>query len=171
MRSFYYLALAILLLVACGSGEEPASTDTAPPVPTTTESPAVVDTPAVVEEPPVVETVTVVVPAEPISRSPKRIRFAKGSYSGMENGSVIGADVVDYVLRARADQLMTIHLSVTGSSAYFVVLDDGTDMSGPASNWTGELPVTGDYHVRVFLSEEDAAVGARASYSMVIEIR
>ena len=106
-----------------------------------------------------------------MSRSPRRIQFVKGSYAGTVNGSVSGSTVVDYVLRARADQMMTVTLSASESPAYFVVVDDGDAMSEAVTDWSGELPYSGDYHIRVFLSGEDAVAEARASYALLIEIR
>jgi len=67
--------------------------------------------------------------------------------------------------------VMKIVLSATGSPAYFVVLNAGDDISGAVSDWVGDLPVTGDYHVRVFLSDQDASAGGHVSWSMAIEIR
>ena len=171
MRLSLCLILSILFLTGCGSDKE-ASTDAPPPSTTSNPTPSeLAATPEVVEEVPETKVVAVSAPDAPVSQSPKRIRFAKGTYSGTESGSLSDGSIDDYVLWARADQVMTIDLSASGTSAYLVILKDGYIMTDPSNDWSGDLQETGDYHVRVFLSDDDASAGASASYSMVIEIR
>jgi len=170
VRHYLVLLLITSIFVACGSDKEQATTD-APPATSNIPTTDVAETPVVAEETPTTTAVAVVAPRTPMSRSPERIQFIKGSYSGTVNGSVSGSSVIDYVLRARADQMMTVTLSASGSSAFFIVVDDGDAMSEAVTDWNGELPYTGDYHIRVFLSGEDAVAEARASYALLIEIR
>jgi hypothetical protein len=111
-----------------------------------------------------------------------RVHFAAGNDNAAINGTITGRDYVDYLLGARAGQRMAVALSVTGTngsgSAYFNILPPGSDgaaifNSSMSVNNFGEvqLPVTGDYTVRVYLMGNDYDAGKTVGYTLSVTIR
>ena len=88
-----------------------------------------------------------------------QVRFAKGRSSASYNGALpVGTAEYDaYVLRARAGQTLTVSLDSEDEKAYLVVysmdLGPGEDRitpEGAVRDWTGPLPVSGQYSVQVY---------------------
>ena len=93
----------------------------------------------------------------------KPIRFAKGRSSGTVTGRTSAVD--EYSLGAREGQRMEIHLaSPDGNAAFEVMLDDYT-VTCRTTDWTGELPASGQYRVYVL------STGGPASYTLEVGIR
>lgn len=91
------------------------------------------------------------------------IRFAKGKSSGTVTGKTSGID--EYSLGAGEGQTMTLRLtSPDGNAAFEVMLDDYT-LTCRTTEWTGELPASGQYRVYVL------ATKGTASYTLKVEIR
>lgn len=83
----------------------------------------------------------------------ERIQFRPGAVSDTHGGSVSAIDPRGYVLRAAAGQQMTVQLKTTSAFVYLKVLtpngDNLTASDGALQNWTGSLPVDGDYTLEV----------------------
>jgi hypothetical protein len=93
----------------------------------------------------------------------KPIRFAKGKSSGTVTGKTTGID--EWSLGAREGQTMTMHLTSPDRNATFEVLIDDYTVTCRATDWTGELPATGDYRVYVLSTK------GMASYKLEVAIR
>jgi hypothetical protein len=106
----------------------------------------------------------------PTPASVKRIRFARGAMSATVEGYVDFDQPVRYVLRARADQRMTVELRNQQSDATRVDIStvEGTFLgsANAGETWRGVLPATQDYYLTIYLPAE----GAGHDYSLWIEI-
>lgn len=112
--------------------------------------------------------------AHPIeSRS---LQFAKGISSATVEGSLRGDQTIDYRLRARAGQTMSVTLKTSNASNYFNVLPPGSKDeaifvgSGGGNEWTGALPSDGEYAVRVYLMRNAARRNETARYTLSVGI-
>lgn len=100
------------------------------------------------------------------------VRFAKGASSKTFTGSVKGYATIDYVVGARAGQTMTVKLT-SPRSAVFSVLSpsgDALEESIEANDFTGTLPASGNYRVRVGLMRNDARRPVTDNYTLTIKI-
>ena len=104
----------------------------------------------------------------------QRVQFSRGAASATLTGSLTGEETVDYLLGANAGQTMTVTLK-GGTSVSFNVLPPGSEAAiaigetvGP--RWSGSLPASGDYRVRVFLGRAAARRKEKASYTLTIGI-
>ena len=106
------------------------------------------------------------------------VNFKKGTSSATVQGQLQGNKVEtrDYVVRAGAGQTMTVQIETKSTSTYFNVLPPGSDEAlfrgemadGPT--WTGALPASGDYRVRVFLNRAAARQGKSSAYTLKISV-
>jgi hypothetical protein len=114
------------------------------------------------------------VPAGVLAGPPKRVQFAKGRTTTVEKGTVVALETNDYVLGARAGQQMILHLASPNSYANFIIYSvNGHSFEGMTAedrDWSGELPESGDYVVRVFKLRSGRKSG-RAPYTLEITIR
>jgi hypothetical protein len=105
----------------------------------------------------------------------ERVKFQKGTSSATVKGIIYGYDFKDYLIKANADQTMSLTLKSNNSFNYFVVFspEEGADnLANESTEWTGNLPLTGDYKIRVFLMRAEARrKGASASFNLKITIR
>jgi hypothetical protein len=104
----------------------------------------------------------------------QRVRFARGASSAQVSGTIKGYKYIDYVVGARAGQ--TLSLRITGSSAaqFAVFMADGGNLgmdSAGVAEWSGELPATEDYTIRVLMPRAQARRGETARYTLRIAIR
>ncbi|WP_448597422.1 SH3 domain-containing protein [Thermoleptolyngbya sp.] len=109
--------------------------------------------------------------APPSSFEPQRVSFARGSSAATVGGRVQGAQVRDYILNARAGQTMST--SITGTSPFLQVIvmqPNSRTLYTGSGNWSGVLPASGDYYVRVRIVPEEQA-NASGEYSLTISIR
>jgi hypothetical protein len=105
----------------------------------------------------------------------RRIEFDSGASSATMKGSITGNETVDYQLRARAGQTMSVMLKTGNSSNYFNVLPPGSvaalaNSSTSGNDWTGTLPVDGDYRIRVYLMRSAARRNETANYALTVRI-
>jgi len=105
----------------------------------------------------------------------RQIQFAKGASSATVKGSIHGRQTVDYKLRARAGQSMSVTLESSHSGLAFNVLPPSSkDVAIPDSiaqqRWTGTLPADGEYTVRAYLDRAAARRGEKASYAITVGI-
>lgn len=106
----------------------------------------------------------------------ERVYFARGTSSAALAGTLRGDATVDYVVGAREGQTMTVSLRASNASAYFNVLPPGSegeaiDGAANTTRWSGVLPASGDFKVRVYLMRNAARRGETANYTLNIGVR
>jgi hypothetical protein len=106
----------------------------------------------------------------------RAVQFAKGKSSATIDGTIKGDQTIDYTLRARAGQTMSVKLATKNGANYFNVLPPGSNDealfvgSSGGNEWTGALPVDGEYKVRVYLMRSAARRNETASYTLTVGI-
>lgn len=105
----------------------------------------------------------------------KPITFAPGTSSATVKGAIRGDQTVDYTLRAKAGQNMQVALQTSNASNYFNVLPPGSEAalansSVSGNDWTGVLPVDGEYTLRVYLMRSAARRNETANYTLAVGI-
>jgi len=106
----------------------------------------------------------------------RQIKFAPGASSATVKSSITGRQTVDYKLRARAGQTMTVALKTSNAANYFNVLPPGSkDVaifvgSTGGNDWTGTLEADGEYTVRVYLMRSAARRDETANYTLTVGI-
>lgn len=101
---------------------------------------------------------------------PVRIQFQPGAYSATIEGMVQGRAVNYYILRAKAEQTMSVKIASPKSDVLLTIygVEDGSPLvryvSG-ATEWEGKLPATQDYII------EAVSVGETTSYTLQVTIR
>jgi hypothetical protein len=103
-----------------------------------------------------------------------RIRFAAGSSRVSVKGTIRGFAYRDHLVRASADQTLTT--SVVSANRYTVLTvfrPDGDNLDGAAQTdeFSGPLPVTGDYVIRVAMMRAGARrAGAVSNFTLNVSI-
>jgi hypothetical protein len=91
-----------------------------------------------------------------------RVRFARGTTSGLVNDSLRAGDTRGYLIGAERGQVMMVH-AITwpvlqggapqpAATVRVYALTEGQELAAPAGTgplWSGRLPASGDYAVRV----------------------
>jgi hypothetical protein len=104
------------------------------------------------------------------------LQFAKGASSATVKGSLKGDKTIDYKVRAKAGQTMSVALKSSNASNYFNVLPPGSSDvaifvgSTSGNEWTGPLPAGGEYTVRVYLMRSAARRQETANYALTVGI-
>jgi hypothetical protein len=109
------------------------------------------------------------------------VEFRPGTSSTTLNGTIVGNEYRDYVLRAQAGQTMAVSLDVTATngngSAFFNILPAGQDFPALYNGSTDDdrraevaLPETGDWAIRVYLMGNDRDADRTVSYSIDVSI-
>ena len=104
------------------------------------------------------------------------LHFAKGASSATVKGSLTGSKTIDYKLRARAGQTMTVSLKTANTANYFNVLPPGSkDVaifvgSTDGNDWTGQLEADGEYTVRVYLMRSAARRNEAANFTLTVGV-
>ena len=104
---------------------------------------------------------------------PVRVQFAPGRSSVSLTGQVQGYRTNDYLLRANAQQRLTIRLS---SERPFTLMGvyapngEALCVETCQDQWTGILPQTGDYTIRVGLVRAEARRQGRVSYTLHVSL-
>ena len=106
-----------------------------------------------------------------------QVQFKRGTTSAAYKGVVRGYNTTDYVLRANEGQKLSVKLTSANTALYFNVLDKDTMVALEAdqpprevTEWTGQLPKTGDYVIRVYLIRAEARRGRTANYSLDMSV-
>ncbi|XEI31227.1 hypothetical protein NMD14_10380 [Aeromonas veronii] len=106
----------------------------------------------------------------------KAVQFVKGSSSASIQGRIKGDQTIDYSLRAKAGQSMSVSLKTSNGANYFNVLPPGSNDealfvgSSDGNEWTGALPADGEYKVRVYLMRSAARRNETANYTLTVGI-
>ena len=104
------------------------------------------------------------------------VQFAKGKSGTTIKGSLTGDQTVDYTVRARAGQTMSVKLTTRHGANYFNVLPPGSDNvaifvgSTGGNEWSGALPSDGDYTLRVYLMRSAARRNESAPYTLTVSV-
>lgn len=107
----------------------------------------------------------------PPSGKTQRVRFARGRTTAILKGAVVRGTQDRYILAARAGQTMIVHITAREKNAVFTILDpsgtalEGTDEGLDAKDWTGELPLSGEYSIWV------SPTRGNATYTLEVTIR
>ncbi|MGQ0761771.1 MAG: g-type lysozyme inhibitor [Acidobacteriota bacterium] len=108
------------------------------------------------------------------AQTTRRVQFAKGASSATVNGRIKGYEYIDYVIAARAGQTMSVRLTGSSVAELAILMPDGGNLGMDATGvreWSGELPESGDYSIRVLMPRAYARRGTTARFSMRISIR
>ena len=95
----------------------------------------------------------------PIEDGLVRIQFAPGSIFAQETGTLPAFGRSHYVLRAAANQVMTVNLRITSGAGALLIIwgEDGsvfvTDHA-TTTYWQGKLPLMQDYYITVVASPD-----------------
>jgi hypothetical protein len=103
------------------------------------------------------------------------VQFAKGSTQATIQARIKGDADVDYLVRAKAGQTMTVTLKTSNRMNYFNVLPPdtgealfvGQDGSG---HFEGVLPKDGEYTIRVYLMRAAARRNESAQYTLTVKV-
>jgi len=104
----------------------------------------------------------------------ERVHFPKGEIGTTIKGRIRGDQTVDYKVRVRAGQSLSVGLNTDNSANYFNVMAPGEQDvaffigSNDGNNYTGEARDSGNYTVRVYLMRSAARRGERARYTLDI---
>ena len=106
----------------------------------------------------------------------RRIQFPRGRTTAILTGALTGRGDEShiYLLRARAGQTLTVHITARGrgDAAFSIRTPSGAhvDEDSPIdTDWSGELPQTGDYRITVF--NPSAHVRGATRYSIEVMVR
>lgn len=108
------------------------------------------------------------------AQTTRRVRFAKGASSATVSGQVKGYDYIDYIVGAKAGQTMSVRLTGRSVAEFAILMPDGGNLGMDATGvreWSGELPESGDYSIRVLMPRAHARRGTVASFSLRISIQ
>jgi hypothetical protein len=99
------------------------------------------------------------------------VRFTPGATSERYRDTISGYDVVNYYLKARAGQSMSVAFSKSKSTCYFNILAPAKgetlyDGSAGPDVYSGTLQESGNYRVVVYLMRVSARRGASCTYSI-----
>lgn len=106
----------------------------------------------------------------------EQVQFKKGTSSTVISSSIKGYEIVDYVLRASAGQVMNTSLATKNTATYFNILAPGENEtamfigSNSGNQFEGALPKTGQYKIRVYMMRSAARRNEVAPYRLEIMV-
>ncbi len=97
----------------------------------------------------------------------RRVQFKRGASSATVQGKVSIAMHDEYIVGARAGQVMTLQLTAPRNAVRFMLVSPNTGdlIADNVRTWTGTLPQTGDYQIIVDADERGG------TYSMTVTIK
>lgn len=99
----------------------------------------------------------------------RRVRFQRGRTTTVIKDAVVRGTQDRYILRASAGQTLTVHLTSLEDNAAFSIYRTGgrRTLAGAeeTTDWSGELPGTGDYTIEV------GPTRGNATYTLEVTIR
>jgi hypothetical protein len=110
---------------------------------------------------------TVTAPAAAQSDRTRRIRFARGRTTKVINDAVVRGTRDRYLLRAGAGQTLIVHITSLENNAVFDIGAPGgrRTIAQESTDWTGELPRSGDYIIVV------GGTRGNATYTLEVTVR
>ena len=104
-----------------------------------------------------------------------QVQFKKGETGATLKGTIQGDQIVDYKLRAGAEQAMVVQFRPSNPSAHFNVLPPGSDEalhigSSAGNDFATDLKASGEYTIRVYLMRNAARRNESGSYTLDIGI-
>jgi hypothetical protein len=107
----------------------------------------------------------------------EEVRFDAGTSGTSITGQIRGDEGVDYLVRARAGQHLTVSFKPSNPMAYFNVLPPGSDKAlfvgssaADGSLFMTQLPRDGVYTIRVYLMRAAARRNETARYTMGVSV-
>jgi hypothetical protein len=109
----------------------------------------------------------------------ERVQFQSGTSGTTIQGKIKGEQIVDYLINAKAGQLMTVNLTTNNGGNSFNIFapgkvpgNDGAMFIGETNKnrFKGTLPTSGDYLIRVALIRSAARRNEVANYKLQINI-
>ena len=105
----------------------------------------------------------------------RRVQFPKGSSGTTLHGTILGRQTIDYIVGARAGQMLTVVLQAKNASVNFNVLPPGSEEatfigSTSGTRFEGRLQATGDQRIRVYLMASAARRAEKAAYTLSMTI-
>ena len=112
--------------------------------------------------------------AQPTIRQ-QPVLFKKGETGATLQGSLKGDQVVDYLVRADAGQVMVVRFKPSNPSAYFNVLAPGKDEamfvgSTSGNEFSAGLTASGEHTVRVYLMRSAARRSETVRYTLEVAV-
>ena len=104
------------------------------------------------------------------------VHFKKGASSATLTGHLTGDQTIDYVLGAKAGQVMSVTMTTSNDASYFNVLPPGSNDeaifigSTEGNEFGGTLSQSGDYKVRVYLMRSAARNHEKADFTLQVAI-
>lgn len=108
------------------------------------------------------------------AQTKQRVRFARGESGANVSGSVKGYKYIDYIVGARKGQKMSVILTGSSSAEFAIMMPDGGNLGMDAvqvREWTGELPASGDYAIRVLMPRAQARRGETINFKLSVSIQ
>ena len=98
-----------------------------------------------------------------------RIKFAPGHTTSVQKGSVHRGISHDYLLKANANQSMSVHL-VAGGAVCFDIYSPGMQdqLANCSKDWSGGLPRSGDYRINVL---PDTTTERSIAFTLEVTVR
>lgn len=110
-----------------------------------------------------------------LAQAKQRVAFPKGRTNTTLRGTVRGYAYVDYIVKANAEQTISVELDAPKIVPVFSILRPDGETLGAAvqtNDFTGELPTDGDYIIRVGMMRAFARrKGSVSNYTLKISIR
>ena len=116
-------------------------------------------------------TLSIVLTALAQTGQTQRVRFPRGRTTAVLKGAVVRGTQDQHILGARRGQTMIVHVTSRENNAVFVILApngtalDGAEEGTDTKDWTGQLPLTGDYSIWV------GPTRGNATYTLEVTIR
>jgi hypothetical protein len=108
------------------------------------------------------------------AQTKQRVKFSRGESGASVSGSVKGYKYIDYVIGARKGQTLSVNLTGSSSAEFAIMMPDGGNLGMDATQvreWTGELPASGDYAIRVLMPRAQARRGETIKFKLSISIK
>lgn len=102
------------------------------------------------------------------------VQFRKGASVATIKGALKGDKTIDYSLRAKAGQTMSVTFKTSNASSYFNVLPPGSTGeaifigSSAGNEWSGTLPADGEYRIRTYLMRNAARRNEAANFTLTV---
>jgi len=97
-----------------------------------------------------------------------RISFARGRTTAVLTGTVHRGMSHDYLLKTRAGQNMSVHLTARGGVSFDILTPGGDSLAPYSKDWSGDLPESGDYRINVL---PDTTTERTIPYTLEVTVR